>query len=58
MDREELVGLNRTALIDRVTSDVYNTTKSGRADGDCDGSASVGGLGASGKTLGTYENVS
>ena len=53
VDGQELVGLDGTTLIDRVTSDVQDTTKRGRANGNCDGSASIGGLGASCETLGT-----
>jgi hypothetical protein len=57
VDRQELVRLDGATLIDGVTSDVYNTAESGRADGNGDGSASVGGLGASGKTLGTCSDI-
>lgn len=53
VDRQELVSLDGTTLIDWVASDVHDTTKSGRADGDGDGSAGVGALGATDETLGT-----
>jgi hypothetical protein len=50
---QELVGLDRSSLVNGVTSDVQDTTKSGRADGDGNGSTSVRGLGATDETLGT-----
>lgn len=53
VDGQELVGLDGSTLVDRVTSDVQDTSQGGGADGNCDGSASVGGLLSSGKTLGT-----
>lgn len=51
---KELVGLDGTTLINGVTSDVHDTAKSSRTDGDGDGSTSVGGLGTTDETLGTY----
>jgi hypothetical protein len=53
VDGQVLVSLDGTTLVNRVTSDVQNTSQGGRADGNGDGSTSVGGLGASDKTLGT-----
>lgn len=55
VDRQEVVGLDGATLVDGVTSDVDDTSQSGRADGDGDGSAGVASLGATGKTLGTWE---
>jgi hypothetical protein len=53
VDREELVGLDGTTLVDRVAGDVHDTTKGGRADRDGDGSTSVGSLGTTRQTLST-----
>lgn len=53
VDRSHLGGLDGTTLIDGVTSDVHDATKSTAAYGNHDGSTSVRGLGASDKTLGT-----
>lgn len=53
VDGEELVGLDGSTLIDGVTSDVHDTSQGSRADGNGDGSAGVGGLGATDETLGT-----
>lgn len=58
MDGQELVGLDRTTLVDRVTSHVENTAKGGRADGNGNGSTSVSGLGTSNETLGTCRDLS
>ena len=46
-------GLDRTTLVNGVTSDVDDTAQGGRADGDLDGGASVGGGSTTGQTLGT-----
>lgn len=54
VDGQELVGLDRSSLINGVTSDVQDTTESGGADGNGDGSTSVGSLGTTNKTLSTY----
>lgn len=40
---QSLVGLDRSTLVDGVTSNVDDTTESSRADGDGDRSTSVGG---------------
>lgn len=53
VDGQELVSLDGAALVNGVTSDVQNATKSGGADGNGDGSTSVAGLGATDETLGT-----
>lgn len=53
MDRQVVVGLDGTTLVDGVTGDVDDTSQGGRADGDGDGSAGVASLGATGETLGT-----
>lgn len=53
MDRSELGGLDRTTLVNGVTSDVDDTAKGARADGDLDGSTSVAGRSTTGQTLGT-----
>lgn len=53
MNRPELVSLDGSSLVNGVTSDVQDTTKSSRADGDGNGSTSVRGLGATDETLGT-----
>lgn len=53
VDGQELVGLDRSSLINGVTSDVQDTTESGGADGNGDGSTSVGSLGTTNKTLST-----
>jgi sugar (pentulose or hexulose) kinase len=53
VDRQELVGLDRSSLVNGVTSDVQDTTESGRADRDGNGSTSVGSLGTTNKTLST-----
>ena len=58
MDGKKLVRLDRATLVDGVTSDVHDTTESGRADGDGDGGTSVGGLGTSNETLGTVHGNS
>lgn len=48
-----LVGLDGTTLVNGVTSDVHDTTKGSRADGNGDGSTCVLGLGATSETLST-----
>jgi peptide chain release factor 1 len=53
VDRSELGGLDRTTLVNGVTSDVDDTAKGGRADGDLDGSTGVAGGSTTGQTLGT-----
>ena len=53
VDGSELGGLDGTTLVDGVTSDVHDATKSAVTNGDLDGGASVGGLGATNETLGT-----
>lgn len=53
VDRGELVGLDGTTLVDGVTSDVDDTAKGGRADGNLDGSAGVDGGGTTDETLST-----
>lgn len=50
---QELVGLDGTTLVNGVSSDVQDTTKSGRADGDGDGSTGILSLVATDQTLGT-----
>jgi hypothetical protein len=49
-----LGSLDRTALVDGVTSDVHDTTEGTATDGNHDGGTSVDGLGTSDETLGTY----
>ena len=58
VDGEELVGLDGSTLVDGVTSDVHDTSQGSRADGDGDGSAGVGSLGATDETLGTCPSIS
>lgn len=53
VDGRELGGLDGTALINGITSDVHDTTKGAVADGDLDGRTGVDGLRATDKTLGT-----
>jgi hypothetical protein len=53
VDRSVLGGLDRTTLVNGVTSDVEDTAKGGRADGDRDGSTGVLGGSTTGQTLGT-----
>lgn len=53
-----LGSLDGTTLVNGVTSDVHDTTKSAVTDGDLDGSAGVGGLSTTDETLGTYEDPS
>lgn len=55
---QTMLGFDGSTLVDRVTSDVNDTTKCGRADRNCDGSAGISSLGASDETLGTYEKMS
>lgn len=54
MDRSELGSLDGTTLVNGVTSDVHDTTKRTRTDGDTDGGASVLAGSTTGKTLGTW----
>ena len=53
VNRAVVLRLDGTTLVNGVTSDVHDTAQSGSTDGNGDGSTSVGGLGATGKTLGT-----
>ena len=53
MDRGVLGGLDGATLVNGVTSDVDDTAKGTRADGDGDGSAGVTGSSTTGKTLST-----
>lgn len=53
MNRSQLGTLDRSTLVDRVTSDVHDTTKSTRPNGDLDWCTSVGSYGTSDETLGT-----
>ena len=57
VDGQELVALDGTTLVNGVTSDVHDTTKSGGTDGDGDGSTGVGSLGATNETLGTFAKL-
>lgn len=54
VDRSELGSLDRATLVNGVTSDVKDTAKSSRADGDLDGGTSVVADSTTGQTLGTY----
>lgn len=58
VDGQELVSLDGATLVNGVTSDVDDTAEGGRADGNCDGSTSISGLGTTDKTLSTYLAVS
>ena len=53
VDGQELVRLDGTTLIDRVTSDVDDTTESRRTDGNGDRRTGVGSLATTDETLGT-----
>lgn len=53
VDGQKLVGLDGATLVDGVTSDVDDTTEGARTDGNGDGCAGVGSLGATDETLGT-----
>ena len=53
VDRVQLDGLNRTPLIDGVTSNVHDSSEGSRSDRYSDGIASINGLCASSKTLST-----
>ncbi len=53
VDRQELVSLDRTTLVNGVTGDVDDTTESGRANGNGDGGTSVRSLGTTDETLST-----
>jgi hypothetical protein len=55
VNRQELVSLDGSSLVNGVTSDVQDTTESSRADGNSNRSTSVRSLGATNETLGTYE---
>lgn len=48
--------LDRAALVNWVTSDVHDTAEGTGTDGNHDRVASVGGLGATDKTLGTVHS--
>lgn len=54
MNREPLVALDGSTLVNGVTSDVHDTTESARSDGNENGGASVSGGLSTGKTLSTY----
>jgi hypothetical protein len=58
VDGVEFDGLDGTSLVDRVTSDVHDTTQSARADRDSDGCASIGGFVSSDETFGTCDTRS
>lgn len=53
MDGEELSSLDRSSLVNGLTTNVDDSTKGTSADGDSDGSTSVSDRGASDKTLST-----
>jgi hypothetical protein len=53
VDRKLLGVLDRTALIDGITSDVHDATEGSRTDGNHDGVASISGDGTANETLGT-----
>jgi peptide chain release factor 1 len=53
VDGHVVLGLDGATLVNGVTGDVHDAAQSRLADGDGDGSASVGGLGAADETLGT-----
>lgn len=53
MDWSLCGGLDRSTLVNRVTSDVHDTAKGARADGNHDGRACVGHSGATDETFGT-----
>ena len=54
VDGGVLGGLDGTTLVNGLTSDVHDTTKSAVADGNLDGRTGVGGLGTANETLSTY----
>lgn len=56
VDRSELLGLDRTALIDGVTSDVHDTAEGLWTDGDLDGRTGVVSGSTTGQTLGTWSS--
>ncbi len=53
VDRSQLGGLDRTSLINRVTSDVHDTTQGTWADRNLDGCASIASFVSSDETFGT-----
>jgi hypothetical protein len=53
VDRAPLVGLDRTTLVNGVTSDVHDTAESRGTDRNRDGCSSVNSLGAANETLGS-----
>ena len=55
MDRSELVGLDGTTLVNGVTSDVHDATKSLGTDWNHDGVAGIGCAVTTDETLGTYQ---
>jgi hypothetical protein len=55
VDREALVSLDGTTLVNGVTSDVHDTAKSLGADGNGDGSTGILGGSTSDETLSTCE---
>ena len=57
VDRQELVRLDGTTLIDRVTSDVHDTTESRGTDGDGDRRTGVDSLATTDETLGTWPKL-
>ena len=58
VDGVELGSLDGATLVNGVTSDVHDATKSAVTNGNLDGSTSVGGLGTTDETLGTCGNPS
>jgi hypothetical protein len=54
VDRRSLCGLDRSSLVDGVTSDVHDTTQGTWADGDTDRGASVDSFATSDETFGTW----
>ena len=52
MDGSVVLGVDGASLIDGLTNDVDDSTKSGGTDGDLDGSTSVDDVLASDKSLG------
>jgi hypothetical protein len=53
VDRQELIGLDRATLVNRVTGDVHDTAQGGRANGNGDRGASVPDFGAADEAFGT-----
>jgi hypothetical protein len=58
MDGSELGGLDGSSLVNRITSDVHDTTKRAGTDRNLNGRASILGLVSSNETLGTFTNTS